>query len=60
MEPQDISNGFLKIKRKETQLNVITKNKSSEIHISESIIKSSDWKKTLGIKLIQDLIDLRL
>ena len=60
MEPQDFSNGFLKIKRKETQLNVITKNKSSEIHISESIIKSSDWKKTLGIKLIQDLIDLRL
>ena len=60
MEPQGFSNGFLKIKRKETQLNVITKNKSSEIHISESIIKSSDWKKTLGIKLIQDLIDLRL
>ena len=51
MEPQDFSNGFLKIKRKETQLNVITKNKSSEIHISESIIKSSDWKKTLGIKI---------
>ena len=51
MEPQDFSNGFLKIKRKETQLNVITKDKSSEIHISESIIKSSDWRKILDIEI---------
>ena len=42
MELQDFSNGFLKIKQKETLVNVFTKDKSSEIHIGESIIKSSD------------------
>ena len=51
MELQDFSNGFLEIKRKETQVNVITKDKSSEIHICESIIKSSDCEKLLGIKI---------
>ena len=51
MELQDFSNGFLKIKRKETQINVITKDKSSEIHIGESIIKSSDCEKLLDIKI---------
>ena len=51
MELQSFSNGFLKIKRKETQINLITKDKSSEIHIGESIIKSSDHGKLLGIKL---------
>ena len=35
------SNGFLKIKRNEAQINLITKDKSSEIHIGEYIIKSS-------------------
>ena len=34
---------------------LMTKDKSSEIHIDESIIKSSDCKKLLGIK-----IDLKL
>ena len=41
MELQDFSNGFLKVKQKETEINVITKDKSSETHIVESIIKSS-------------------
>ena len=41
MELQDFSNGFLKIKRKETQINVPTKDKSSEIYIGESIIQTS-------------------
>ena len=36
---------------KETQINVITKDKSSEIHIGDSIIESSDCKKLLGIKI---------
>ena len=40
MELQDFSNSFLKIKRKETQINVITKDKSSEIHIGESSLKA--------------------
>ena len=51
MELQDFPNGFLKIKRKETQINVINKDKSSEIHISESIIKNSDCEKLLDIKI---------
>ena len=42
---------FLKIKRKEAQVNFITKDKSSEIHIGEPIIKSSDGEKLLGIKI---------
>ena len=29
----------------------MSKDKSSEIHISESIIKSSDYKKLIGIKI---------
>ena len=33
----------------------MTKDKSSEIHIGESIVKSSDFEKVLGIK-----IDLKL
>ena len=41
MELQDFSNSFLKVKRKETQINnVITKDKSSEIHIGESSLKA--------------------
>ena len=51
MELQDFSNGFLKIKRKETQINVITKDKSSEIHTGESIIKSSDCEKLPDFKI---------
>ena len=52
MELQDFSNGFLKIKRTETQINVITKNKSSKIHVGdESIITSSDYKNLLDIKI---------
>ena len=51
MELQDFSNGFLKIQRKETQINVVTKDKSSEIHIGESIIKSSDCENLLDIKI---------
>ena len=51
MELQDFSNGFLKIKLKETQINVITKDKSSEIHVGESIIKSRDCEKVLDIKI---------
>ena len=39
MELQSFSNGFLKIKRKEVQINLITKDKSSEIHTGKSIIK---------------------
>ena len=46
-----ISNGFLKIKRKEAQIDFINKDKSSEIHIDESIIKS----KLLGIKMLSKL-----
>ena len=42
---------FLKIKRKEAQISLITKDKDSEIHIGESIIKSSDCEKLLGIKI---------
>ena len=38
---QSFSNGLLRIKRKEARINLITKDKSSEIHIGESIIKSS-------------------
>ena len=51
MKLQSFSNGLLKIKRKEAQINLITRNKSSEIHIGESIIKSSDCEKLLGIKI---------
>ena len=51
MELQDFSNSFLKIKRKETQINVITKEKFSETHIGESIIKISDCEKLLDIKI---------
>ena len=55
MELQDFSNGFLKIKQKETQINLITKDKSSEIHIGEPIIKSSDCEKLLDIKINSEL-----
>ena len=55
MELQDFSNGFLKIKQKETQVNLITKDKSSEIHIGEPIIKSSDCEKLLDIKINSEL-----
>ena len=51
MELQDFPNGFLKIKQKETQINVINNDKSSEIHVSESIIKNSDCEKLLDIKI---------
>ena len=51
IELQGISNGFLKIKRKEAQISLITKDKYSEIHIGEFIIKSSDCEKLLGIKI---------
>ena len=37
--------------RKEAQINLITKDKCSEMEISESIIKSSDREKLLGIKI---------
>ena len=50
MKLQAFSNDFLKMKRKQIQMNLTTKDKSSEIHIAESIIiKSSDWEKLLGI-----------
>ena len=50
MKLQTFSNDFLKIKRKKIQMNLTTKDKSSEIHIAESIIiKSSDWEKLLDI-----------
>ena len=40
MELEDFFNGFLKIKRKETQINVIAKYKSSsEIHIVNLSLK---------------------
>ena len=42
---------YLNIYRKEAQINLITKDKSSEIHIGKSIIKSSDCEKLLGIKI---------
>ena len=53
MELQSFSNSFLKIKRKEAQINLITKDKSksSKIHKGESITKSSDCEKLLGIKI---------
>ena len=51
MELQGFSIDFLKIKWKETQINIITKDKSSEIHIGESIIKSCDCEKQQGIKI---------
>ena len=54
-ELQRFSSDFMKIKQKEAQINLITKDKSSEIHIGESIIKCSDCGKLLGIK-----IDLKL
>ena len=56
MELLDFSNGFLKVKQKETLIDVITKDKSSEIHTGESIIKSNDCEKLLDIKLIQNFI----
>ena len=50
MKLQAFSNDFLKIKRKQIQMNLTTKDKSSEIHIVESIIiESSDCEKLLGI-----------
>ena len=50
MKLQAFSNDFLKMKRKQIQMNLTTKDKSSEIHIAESIIiKSSDCEKLLGI-----------
>ena len=51
MELQDFFNGFPKIRQKETQINVITKDKSSEIHIGESIIRSSEYEKLRDIKI---------
>ena len=48
IELQTFCNGFLQIKRKETQINITIKVKSSEIHIGESIIKSVDCEKLLG------------
>ena len=53
MELQGFSNGFMKSKCKEhRQISLImTKDKSSEIHIGDSIIKSSDHRKPLGIKI---------
>ena len=38
MKLQSFSNRFLKIKRKQIQINLIAKDKSSEIHIVESKI----------------------
>ena len=50
MKLQAFSNDFLKIKRKQIHMTLTTKDKSSEIHIAESIIiKSGDWEKLLGI-----------
>ena len=51
MELQDFFNGFPKIRQKETQINVITKDKPSEIHIGESIIRSSEYEKLRDIKI---------
>ena len=51
MELQSFSNRFLKIKQKEAQINLITKDKSSETHTGESIFKISDCDKQLGIKI---------
>ena len=51
MELQDFSHGFLKIKRRETQINAIAKDKSSEIHIGESVIKNRDCEKLVDIKI---------
>ena len=48
IELQTFCNGFLQIKRKETQINVTINVKSSEIYIGESIIKSVDSEKLLG------------
>ena len=50
MELQSFSNGFLKIKPKETEINLLTKDESSKVHIGESIIKSIDCE-LLGIKI---------
>ena len=51
MELQSFPNGFLKIKQKEAQINLITIDKSSEIHIVESINKDGDSEKLLDIKI---------
>ena len=51
---QGFSSNFLRTERKETQINVAyndQKNKSSEMPIGESIIKSSDCEKLPGIKI---------
>ena len=48
------SNDFLKMKLKETQINVtffMTKDKSLEIYIGESTVKSGRCKKLLDIKI---------
>ena len=52
MALQDFSDCFLKIRWQETDKCYLlkTKDKPSEIHISESIIKHSDYKKMLGAK----------
>ena len=50
-ELQSFSNGFLKMKQKEAQINLITKDKPSEIHVGKSIIKNIDSEKLLGIKV---------
>ena len=51
MELQSFSHRFLKIKQKEAQINLISKDKSSETHTGESIFKISDCDKQLGIKI---------
>ena len=51
-----MQDGTARMKRNIVKCHLLmTKDKSSEIHIDESIIKSSDCKKLLGIK-----IDLKL
>ena len=42
---------FFQVKQKEAEINLLSKDKSSEIQIGKSIIKSSDWEKLLGIKI---------
>ena len=56
IELEDFFNGFLKIKRKETQINVIAKDKSSEIHIVNLSLKIVIAKNYWTLKLIQNFI----
>ena len=55
---QDFSDCFLKIRWQETDKCYLlkTKDKPSEIHISESIIKHSDYKQCKELKLIRKFI----